>query len=221
MSLKMDREKIEKIIEDAWKFVEEKLKTLSHDLEHVKRVYKLSLQIASHYPEVDLDVLRLAVILHDIAREEEDRDYTGKIDHAILGAEIAREFLKKYDLPEEFIEKVVHCIRTHRFRSFEKPQTLEAKILFDADKIDALGAIGLVRSILAAGEHNQNIWLINVDLEKYKKENLTEEGRIKDLRKHSPWLEYELKFRKLPERLYTEYGKKIAKKKIRIYGIIL
>ncbi len=98
----MDREKIEKIIEDAWKFVEEKLKTLSHDLEHVKRVYKLSLQIASHYPEVDLDVLRLAVILHDIAREEEDRDYTGKIDHAILGAEIAREFLKKY----EFIGRI-------------------------------------------------------------------------------------------------------------------
>lgn len=179
----------------------------AHDFLHVMRVYKLCLIIAEDYPEVDLDILITAALLHDIARGKEEEGY----DHAVLSAEIAEKFLRKIGYPEEKIERVKHCILTHRFRGKIRPMTIEAKILSDADKLDALGAIGVARSFMLAGKFNQKIYS-NTPITKYIKENLINE-KVKDLSKHSPDLEFEIKLKKIPSRLYTKKARKIAEER--------
>ena len=72
----------------------------SHDFSHVMRVYNLCLLIAKYEENADLEVLKLAALLHDIARSKEDLDDTGKIDHAVLSAEMAEKILKDLDYPE-------------------------------------------------------------------------------------------------------------------------
>ena len=67
----------------------------AHTLDHIQRVWRTAMLIASEEKDIDLDVLKTAVLLHDIARAKEDTDKSGKIDHALLGAEIAGEILKK------------------------------------------------------------------------------------------------------------------------------
>ncbi len=186
----------------------------SHDFSHVLRVYRIALEIAREYEGyVDIEVLKLSALLHDIARGKEDMDRTGKICHAMEGAREAEKILKELGYPEEKIEKIKHCILAHRFKTGVKPETLEAKILFDADKLDVLGAIGIARMFMIAGKHNQKLEMVE-DLEKYKKENMYC-GRIKDLSKHSPFIEFELKIKRIPERLYTKKAREIAKERIK------
>ena len=124
-----------KIIE----IVKEKLTCSAHNLDHVFRVYKLCLFIAKEEKDVDLEILIPAALLHDIARVEESNDKTGSIDHAVLGSEIAADILKDLEYEEDKIEKIKHCIITHRFRTGNEPKSIEAKILFDSDKLDSYG----------------------------------------------------------------------------------
>lgn len=124
-----------------------------HDRFHVERVYKLALRIAREVGQpVDLDVLRAAAILHDVARAMEDEGLVE--DHAREGARIARELLRRLGFPEEKIERVAYCIEAHRFRSGVKPETIEAQILQDADRLDMLGAIGIARAFARGGWAN-------------------------------------------------------------------
>jgi len=95
----------------------------AHTLDHIQRVWQTAMQIAAEEKDVDLDVLKAAVLLHDIARAKEDLDKSVKIDHAILGAEIAGQILKQMQYPAATIRKVMHCIQTHRFRSERKYQS--------------------------------------------------------------------------------------------------
>jgi len=179
----------------------------AHDFLHVMRVYNLCLLIAQDYPNVDLDVLITAALLHDVARAKEKEGF----DHAVLSAEIAEKFLRKLGYSEEKIEKVKHCILSHRFRGEIKPKTIEAKILSDADKLDALGAIGVARAFMLAGKFNQKIYS-DTPLTRYVKENIVN-GKVRDLSKHSPNLEFEIKLKKIPSRLYTEKAKQIAEER--------
>ncbi|MBU7014879.1 MAG: HD domain-containing protein [Theionarchaea archaeon] len=195
--------------------VEAELSCSAHDLEHVLRVYDLCLYLAQGEP-VDLDVLRAAALLHDIARVREDADQSREIDHALLGATMAEEILKELSYPEEKREKIKHCIAAHRFRSNCRPQTREAEILFDADKLDVLGAIGIGRSFMVAGEFNERVYVCT-PIGEYLRENSvdgTRHGRIKDFRKHAPNVEFETKFKHIPDILYTPKARKIAKERI-------
>ena len=110
----------------------------AHDAEHVRRVLYLALEIAESEPSADRDVLIAACLLHDIGREEQFRDPS--LCHAQVGAEKAYRFLLDHDFSEDFAAHVRDCIRTHRFRSGDPPATIEARILFDADKLDVTGA---------------------------------------------------------------------------------
>ncbi len=121
------------------KIVQEKLTCSAHNLDHVFRVYNLCLLLAKDEKDVDLEVLIPSALLHDIARVEESNDKTGKIDHAILGSIIAEDILKYLEYEEDKIEKIKHCILTHRFRTGNEPNSIEAKILFDSDKLDVIG----------------------------------------------------------------------------------
>ncbi len=124
-----------------------------HDRFHVERVYKLALRIAGEVGQpVDLDVLRAAALLHDVARAMEDEGLVD--DHAREGARIAHEILRRVGFPRDKIEKVAYCIEVHRFKSGVKPETIEAQILQDADRLDMLGAVGIARVFARAGWSN-------------------------------------------------------------------
>jgi uncharacterized protein len=89
----------------------------AHDINHVVRVYNLCLGLARYEPTVDLDVLRTAALLHDIARTKEDEDAGALgVDHAILGAEMSDKILRELGYPVEEIGRIKHCIFAHRFR---------------------------------------------------------------------------------------------------------
>jgi uncharacterized protein len=186
-------------------------------MEHVMRVYNLCLRLAKNELSIDLNVLKTAALLHDIARVKEFRDKTGSIDHAALGAGMSSEFLRTLGYSEEKIAQVKHCISSHRFRGKVKPQTKEAKILFDADKLDVLGAIGVARSFMMAGQYGQKMYS-DVSIKEYLRDNVIGEkadGRIKDVSKHASNLEFELKFKHIPERLYTQKAREIAKERLK------
>lgn len=181
----------------------------AHDLDHVLRVYNLCEGLAQKEKDVDEKVLRPAALLHDIARSVEDNDTTGETDHALLGGTMAEQILENLNFPPRLIEQIKHCIVSHRYRSGYQPQTIEAKILFDADKLDSLGAVGVARSFMLAGEHGERLYQ-EYEEEEYKRFNTVEHGRIKDPSKHSSNLEFELKLMHIPERLFTKEAKRIA-----------
>ena len=122
----------------------------AHDAEHVFRVLYAALDILETEPEADADVVVAACLLHDIGRGEQFQNPA--LCHAQVGAEKAYRFLLQNGMEESFAAHVRDCIRTHRFRSDAPPQTLEAKILFDADKLDVSGAMGIARTLLYVGE---------------------------------------------------------------------
>jgi uncharacterized protein len=196
--------------------VERELSCSAHAMEHVVRVYNLCLYLARYESSIDLDVLKTAALLHDIARVKEFRDKTGSIDHAPLGTEMADKILRTLSYSEEKIANIKHCIAAHRFRSKVKPKTKEAKILFDADKLDVLGAVGVARSFMMAGQYGQKTYS-DISIKEYLKHNVVGEkadGRIRDISKHTPYLEFKLKFKHIPERLYTQKAREIAKERL-------
>jgi uncharacterized protein len=204
-------EKLRKIRE----IVEDEMSCLAHDMDHVMRVYETCLVLAKDEPGIDLDVLRAAALLHDIARAEEYRDRMGRIDHAALGAEKATRVLKELGYPEEKIERIRHCIITHRFRGDNPPETMEAKILFDADKLDMVGAVGVARSFMVAGQYGQSIYS-EASMDEYLRENIVSGmpgGRIKDISRHTPNIEYKIKLRHVPTKIQTERAKELIRER--------
>jgi uncharacterized protein len=204
-------------IEKIKREVEKILSCSAHNMDHVLRVYNLALHLAKNN-KANLKILKSAVLLHDIARVEEDNDHTGKTDHAILGAKMAKPILEKLNFKEEEIKEIQNCIVSHRNRTENKPKTLEAKILFDADKLDALGVIGIARSFIWVGRNNAKIYQ-KINLKKYIKNNLCGKinGRIQNKTIHSPQIEFETKIKFLKEKLYTKQAKKIAQERLEFF----
>ncbi len=118
----------------------------SHGLDHIKRVLNNSLIIAETI-DCDIEVVKASALLHDIARGLNSSEC-----HANKGAEMALEFLKDFDYSVEQVNNIIHCIRVHRFSKGLKPETVEAGILQDADRLDSLGAMVISRIFYSAGE---------------------------------------------------------------------
>ncbi|MFW9876114.1 MAG: HD domain-containing protein [Candidatus Thorarchaeota archaeon] len=118
-----------------------------HGFPHVERVYNMCLQLGKELG-ANLFVLKIAALLHDIGRTGKEKT-NNDFNHANISADMALNFLNSIDfmILENDIENVIHCIKAHSFSNNVVPRTLEAKILSDADKIDALGATGLYRTI--------------------------------------------------------------------------
>lgn len=194
--------------------VKKELSCSAHSIDHILRVYNLSLNLAKG-EDIDLDVLKAAVLLHDIARVKEDNDSTGQTDHAVLGAEMCAPILEEVGFSGDKIKHIQDCIISHRYRTGNKPQTLEAKILFDADKLDTVGAIGIARSYVWVGRNNAKIYT-DVDLDEYIKDNQNGKlnGRIQDKTKHSPQIEYKTKLVFLAENLNTAKAKEICAERL-------
>ncbi len=144
---------------------------VAHDLNHVMRVYNLCLKLTKGVKNIDLGVLQLAALLHDIAGVKELKDKSGRVCHARESAKMAQKILKKFGYPKNKIDKIVHCILAHRYRTGIRPKIKEVKILFDADKLDALGAIGVARAYIWIGTNKAQIYS-NIPLKDYIKKNI-------------------------------------------------
>jgi uncharacterized protein len=189
----MKNEVVEEIRGKAKKYFDDACP--SHDWSHVQRVLDLCRFIGKK-EGADLLVLEIAGLLHDIGRQGEALDKT--LDHAQVSEEMAGEILEEFDLPQEKKENILHCISAHRFRKEKKPETKEAKILFDADKLDCIGAIGVARAYAWAG--NKKISL-------YSGKDYLGTGYEKE---HSPVTEFNYKLVKVKDKLFTDTAKKIA-----------
>ena len=174
----------------------------AHDREHVYRVLYTALQLAEGEANVNMDVLIAACLLHDIGRQEQFAD--PKLCHAVVGGEKAFSFLKELGYPEGFCDHVRSCIVTHRFRRNMPPETVEAKILFDADKLDVTGAIGIARSLLYQGQAAGPLYTVNAD--GTVGEGGEEEG-------DSFFREYKFKLEKIYDRFYTRRGRELAQQR--------
>ena len=201
--------------------VANELSCSAHQMDHVMRVYGLCLSLAKN-EDVDLDVLKAAALLHDIARVKEDNDSSGNTDHAVLGAEMAGPILKRLGFNDEKIKHIQDCIVSHRYRTGNRPETKEAQILFDADKLDTAGAIGVARGFVWVGRNNAKIYT-DTDVDEYIKDNLGGEisGRIQDKTKHSQQIEFETKLKFLEDRLHTKKAKEICRERLAYYKSFL
>jgi len=125
----------------------------AHSYDHTKRVFAIATALASG-TAANLRIVHAAALLHDIGRVREQE--TG-ISHSILSGEMSREILQKTGYTESEIGEIVQAIRTHRFSENLTPSSLEGKILSDADKLDAIGAIGIFRGIAQSLADNKDV----------------------------------------------------------------
>ena len=180
----------------------------AHDYDHIVRVMALADKIQASEGG-DLPTIWAAVALHDIGQERERR-HGG--DHALIGATLAAELLKDTPFPQQYIPAVQQAIREHRMTGGVIPQTLEGRILYDADKLDCLGAIGIGRLYCITGRYNQKVYApIPDDIEEPIDPQI-----IRILRRrpdYSPTLEFQLLFANLPERMTTKTGRELARER--------
>lgn len=174
----------------------------AHDKEHVYRVLYNALVIADTEENVDYDILITACLLHDIGRKEQFEN--PNLNHAEVGARKAYQFLMEHHFSQEMAEQVRECIRCHRFRGNTTPQSIEAQILFDADKIDVAGAIGIARTLVYKGQVEEPLYSVRPD-------GSVSDGT--DDAKPSFFQEYKYKLESLYEHFYTRKGAQIARER--------
>jgi uncharacterized protein len=179
-----------------------------HDWDHTRRVFYNALKIAEEEKKsssVDMVVVKAAALLHDIGRPEELKQ-DGKICHAVLGCKMAPDILKECGFKDaEKVANIAECVKRHRFRGENAhPETIEQKIIFDADKLDSIGAVGVARAIHFSGRigsrlHNSEHEAVGSDA--YGKED-------------SAYREYLVKLRHIPDRMLTDTGRRLAVERV-------
>lgn len=175
----------------------------AHDILHVYRVTNQAMIIAEKYKDVvDNDVLLVACLLHDIGRKAQFENPA--VCHAQVGADMAYEFLHSLGFEEDYCNKVHHCIKSHRYRKNNEPESIEAKILFDSDKLDITGALGISRTLLYKGKVNEPLYAVDDNNVIYTTEMTQPESFIK---------EYHFKLSKVYDKFYTEEAFSIARKR--------
>lgn len=172
-----------------------------HDFNHIRRVLALAERLA---PAVgaDLEIVRAAVLLHD-AHGAAPEAAAGRASHHLDSAEFAGEILRAEGWSAERIAAVQHCIRAHRFRGTESPQTPEAQVVFDSDKLDVLGAIGVARAMAYAALAGQP--LTGEPSAQFRATGQGEPGEP-----HTPYHEHLFKLAKIKDRLYTPAARALA-----------
>lgn len=178
------------------------MKDSAHDKEHIYRVLYMALDIAEYEKNVDMDILITSCLLHDIGREEQYEN--PRLDHAEIGSEKAYKYLIDIGFLEDKASHIKTCIMTHRFRSNNPPDSIEAKILFDADKLDVTGTLGIARTLFYKALVSEPLY------------SLDENGYVLDGsgdEDPSFFHEYKFKLEKLYDRFYTRRAELIAKER--------
>lgn len=175
-------------------------KDSAHGAEHVYRVLYTALDIAAHMENVNTDVLICACLLHDIGRKSQANDPS--VCHAAAGAEMAKAFLLEHDFAEDFADHVAACILSHRYRKGISCDSIEAKILFDSDKLDVSGAVGIARTLYYGAQFGEPLY------------SRDENGEILDGKErigaHSFLHEYNFKLKKVYDGFHTARAAEIA-----------
>jgi len=185
------------------KYMQQCMNDSAHDKQHVYRVLYTALDIAKFF-EVDTEILITAVLLHDIGREAQFKN--NKLDHAIIGADMAYEFLISINWNESRSNQVKECISTHRYRNNNPPKSIEAKILYDADKVDVIGTLGIARTLIYVGITAQPLYSVD------------QFGHVLDGNKDeesSFFKEYLYKLKNVHNNLFTSRAKEIAEKRLK------
>jgi uncharacterized protein len=177
-----------------------------HDFDHILRVLTLAERIAQA-EGADLSIVRPATLLHDWGRGEAEAQ--GQ-NHAAVAANRARGWLLARGEPSAWVEAVVYVIAAHRFRAAPDPETLEAQVLFDADKLDAIGATGIARAFAFGGAHGQRLWAPRDAVDRSRWDTEGDDPRV-----HTPVHEFVVKLSRIKERLYTNEGRAIAEERHR------
>lgn len=180
-----------------------------HGFDHVLRVYHLAGRLAEA-EGADQEVVRAAALLHDAGADQEHGVLdASRAGHHHASSEFAGRVLRAEGWPSGRIREVQHCIRAHRFRiDAERPVTLEARVLFDADKLDAIGAIGVGRAIAYAVQAGQPVY-------SQPSKRFLATGQVEAGEPHSAYHEFLFKLVKIKERLFTTTGRAMAEERHR------
>jgi len=177
-----------------------------HSFEHVLRVKAMAERIG-RVEGADLEIIEAAAYLHDSRGASPAEGGKERKEHHITSAEFAGEILASKGWSQERIEAVQHCIRAHRFRhNGERPESPEAQCLFDADKLDVLGAVGAARTIAYAVLAGQPVYA-------QPSQKFLETGEKEPGEPHSSYHEYLFKLRKVKDQLFTRTGRAIAQER--------
>ncbi len=188
-------------IEEAWEWYQDADPV--HDFDHVLRVYLMAERLAKS-EGADLEIIKAAALLHDSQGSAPGGEGKARAEHHIASAKFAAQVLAEKGWPQDRIRAVQHCILAHRFRGDENaPETIEAKVLFDADKLDVLGAIGAARTIAYAALDGQPAYA-------EPSEQFVRTGEKQPGEPHSSFHEFLFKLRRVKDRMFTNSGKAVA-----------
>ncbi len=174
----------------------------AHDFDHVLRVTRMAARLAQA-EGADATVVRLAALLHDVPVENLAPERRGRAAHHLAAADFARNFLGERGVNGSALDNIIHCIEAHRYRDRTiSPQTLEARCVYDADKLDSMGAIGVARAFAYGGAHGSRLWTESV-AQANQSDKPTGEN-------YTPVHEFVYKLRKLYDALHTETARQIG-----------
>jgi len=194
----MDFIELEKKLED---FVVNKMnKDAAHDLAHIKRVLVTAKKMATEL-KADLAVVIPACWLHDCVNVDKSTDQRSL--GSKLSADAAIEFLAEINYDKKYYKAIYNAIHAHSFSANIKTKTLEAEIVQDADRIDALGAIGIARCLMYSASKGRQLYVIEDPFAKNR-----------DLDDNSAAIDhFYTKLESIHKTMKTDLGKKIAKKR--------
>ena len=190
----------------------------AHDFDHILRVARMAVYIAGR-EGARVEIVRLAALLHDVPVSHttdatENAAHTGtqhqsaRQSHHLAAADFARDFLRGRGLPPADCALIAEAIEAHRFRDPTRtPQTLEAKILYDADKLDSIGAIGIARTFAYAG-HNSN--RLYIESSARIAQRIAAQEAVPISPNYTPVHEFVYKLRRLLDTLYTPTARAIG-----------
>lgn len=173
----------------------------AHDFYHIKRVYK-NAKIIGRHERPNMDILLPAVLLHDLVMHPKGSAKSSK--SADESADLAEDILQSYGYPQDEITQICYCIKMHSYSKKFVPASIEGKILQDADRLDALGAIGIARTFSVGGSENRKLYNANDPFYRTVRE-------VDDIQ----WTldHFQTKLLKLEYSMHTKMGKKIAQER--------
>jgi uncharacterized protein len=175
----------------------------AHDFYHIMRVYK-NAKMIGQYEGTNMEILLPAVLLHDLVVYPKGSAKSSKSSDE--SADLAENILQSYGYPQDQINQICYCIRAHSYSKRLVPESLEGRILQDADRLDALGAIGIARTFSVGGSENRTFYNANDPFCRSDRD-------LDDMQ----WTldHFQTKLLKLEDSMHTETAKKIAQERTR------
>jgi uncharacterized protein len=182
----------------------------AHGLHHFRRVWNAARRIAATESGADLQVLLAAAYLHDLVNPPKDSPLRDQASR--LSAEQARPLLAGLGFAPGQVDAVAHAIEAHSFSAGIEARTLEARILQDADRLEALGAIGLARCFYTGGRMGTSLWAAE--------DPFGRSDRALDDRNFS-LDHFAVKLLRLPERMHTAEGRRLGRRRARVLVLFM